>query len=141
VKAQRTIALACGALFATGACIAGVTRPSKVLGFLDVGGAWDLSLVVVFATALAVHALAWRIVARVRAPRFGSRFPDPPTGAIDRRLVVGAALFGVGWGLSGYCPGPALVALASGARDTLVFVAAMAFGVLAASALPRDHAS
>jgi len=133
------VALACGAMFAAGACISGVVRPAKVIGFLDLGGAWDATLAVVFATALAVHALAWRVVARARAPHFGGSFPAPARGEIDRVLVVGAALFGVGWGLSGYCPGPALVALASGALPTLVFVAAMAVGVVAASALRRER--
>ncbi len=74
-----------------------------------------------------------------RAPRFGASLPSARRAAIDRSLVAGAALFGVGWGLSGYCPGPALVALASGALPTLVFVAAMAVGVVAANALRRER--
>jgi uncharacterized membrane protein YedE/YeeE len=134
------VALVCGALFAAGACISGVARPSKVLGFLDFGGAWDASLLVVFGSALAMHAIAWRIVARARAPRFGAGFPPPPRREIDRSLMVGAVVFGVGWGLSGYCPGPVLVALASGAAAPFVFVAAMAVGVLAANAIRADRA-
>jgi uncharacterized protein len=128
----RAIALFAGALFGTGVCISGMVRPSKVLGFLDVAGPWDPTLLVVMGSALAVSAIAWRIVAASRTPRFGDHFPDPPSRVIDARLVGGAAIFGVGWGLSGYCPGPAVVSLVSGAPAVLVFVAAMVVGMLLA---------
>jgi uncharacterized membrane protein YedE/YeeE len=121
-----------GALFAAGVCLAGMVRPSKVLAFLDFGGAWDGSLALVMASALAVHALAWLVVGRARAPRFGAAYPGPPSRVIDARLVGGAALFGVGWGLAGYCPGPAVVSLTSGAIGGYVFVAAMIAGIYAA---------
>ncbi len=124
-------ALVCGGLFAAGVCISGMVRPSKVLGFLDFGGHWDPSLLVVFATALAIHALAWQLVKRASGPRLGAAFPDPPSRTVDLRLVGGAALFGLGWGLAGFCPGPAVVSLVSGARGSLVFVAAMVVGMLA----------
>jgi hypothetical protein len=133
------IALVCGALFSAGVCISGMVRPSKVLGFLDVAGPWDATLVVVMASALLLHVIAWRVVKASRAPRFGERFPDPPSQVIDLRLLGGAALFGLGWGLAGYCPGPAIVAVVSGARDTLVFVGAMLAGIAAVHAVsPRD---
>jgi uncharacterized protein len=129
------IPLVCGALFSAGVCLSGMVRPSKVIGFLDFGGAWDASLLLVMASALALHAVAWRIVktmtnARPR-PKFGSAFPGPPAPVIDARLIGGAAMFGVGWGLSGFCPGPAVVSLVSGTTASFVFVGAMAAAMLA----------
>jgi uncharacterized protein len=135
------IALVCGALFSAGVCVSGMVRPSKVLGFLDVGGAWDATLLVVMASALLLHVGAWRIVKAARAPRFGERFPGRPSPVIDARLLGGAALFGLGWGLAGYCPGPAIVAVVSGATSTLVFVAAMLGGIAIAHALARAEDS
>jgi hypothetical protein len=123
------IPLFCGALFAAGVCISGMVRPSKVIGFLDFGGAWDASLLLVMASALVLHVFAWRIVkstASARSgPRFGTAFPGPPASVIDVRLVGGAALFGIGWGLSGFCPGPAVVSIVSGSTASFVFVGAM----------------
>jgi uncharacterized membrane protein YedE/YeeE len=129
---MNVLALLCGALFATGACLSGMVRPSKVLGFLDLGGAWDATLACVMASALAVTAVAWLVVKRVARPRFGSAFPGPPSTVVDARLVGGAALFGLGWGLAGYCPGPAIVSLASGAPSALVFGAALVIGIVLA---------
>jgi uncharacterized protein len=137
-----------GALFATGLVLSGMTRPSKVLGFLDFFGAWDPSLVWVMVGAIAVNATAtWRVVRR-SAPLFQPGFSLPPVirspwwTQINGRLLVGAALFGVGWGLSGYCPGPALVATASGlgsqaAAIAPVFVLAMTAGMLLFSAYAK----
>jgi uncharacterized membrane protein YedE/YeeE len=129
---NAVIALVCGALFSAGVCVSGMVRPSKVLGFLDFGGAWDATLLCVMASALLLHVVAWRVVKAARAPRFGERFPGPPSTVIDARLLGGAALFGIGWGLAGYCPGPAIVAVVSGAKSTLVFVAAMLAGIVVA---------
>jgi uncharacterized membrane protein YedE/YeeE len=128
----NALAFICGALFAAGACISGMVRPSKVLGFLDLGGPWDATLLCVMVSALAISVLAWQVVKRATRPRFGTAFPGPPSRVIDARLVGGAALFGVGWGLAGYCPGPAVVSLASGATGSFVFVAAMVAGMLLA---------
>lgn len=122
---KAIIPLVCGALFSAGVCIAGMVRPSKVLGFLDFGGAWDASLLLVMASALALHVVAWRIVKGISRPRFGTAFPGPPSTLIDVRLVGGAAMFGVGWGIAGFCPGPAIVSLVSGSTASLVFVGAM----------------
>jgi hypothetical protein len=123
------IPLFCGALFAAGVCISGMVRPSKVIGFLDFGGAWDASLLLVMGSALVLHVFAWRIVRSVASerpgPRFGTAFPGPPASVIDVRLVGGAALFGIGWGLSGFCPGPAVVSIVSGSTASFVFVGAM----------------
>jgi uncharacterized protein len=119
------VAILGGALFGAGVCISGMVRPSKVIGFLDFDGAWDPSLLVVMASALAVSLVAWRIVAKLRTPRFGTAFPPPASPVVDARMIGGAALFGVGWGLSGYCPGPALVSLVSGVTAAFVFCGAM----------------
>ena len=126
---MNLLAVLGGALFGVGVCISGMVRPSKVLGFLDFGGAFDASLVLVMASALAVTIVTWRIVAKLRRPRFGDTFPAPPSQIVDLDLVGGAAIFGVGWGLSGYCPGPAVVSLVSGVPAVLVFCAAMAAGM------------
>ncbi len=125
------IPLLCGALFSAGVCISGMVRPSKVLGFLDFGGAWDASLLLVMASALSLHVVAWRIVKGVGRPRFGSTFPGPPSTVIDLRLIGGAAVFGLGWGIAGFCPGPAIVSLVSGSTASFVFVGAMLAGILA----------
>ena len=124
------ISFACGALFALGVCLSGMVRPSKVLAFLDLRGSWDPSLALVMASALALYAVAWRLVKRGSTPRFGTAFPGQPPPVIDRRLIGGAVVFGIGWGLAGFCPGPAIVAVVSGAAPTLVFVAAMATAML-----------
>jgi uncharacterized membrane protein YedE/YeeE len=123
-------ALAAGALFALGLGISGMTQPAKVLGFLDVTGRWDPTLAFVMIGALAVHFVLYRLIRKRSAPLFDSRFDVPTRRDVDLRLVVGAALFGVGWGLSGQCPGPALTNLATGAWTALVFVAAMALGMI-----------
>ena len=122
---MNLVAILGGALFGAGVCISGMVRPSKVIGFLDFDGAWDPSLLVVMASALAVSLVAWRIVARLRTPRFGTAFPPPASPVVDARMIGGAVLFGVGWGLSGYCPGPALVSLVSGVTAVFVFCGAM----------------
>jgi hypothetical protein len=138
---RAVIAVACGGLFGAGVCISGMTRPSKVLGFLDVGGAWDATLAVVMAVALAVSIATWRVVAAMRAkhatPACGDAWPEPPSRVIDARLIGGAALFGVGWGLAGFCPGPAIVSVVSGATATLVFVGAMAAAMVAIHVVER----
>jgi uncharacterized membrane protein YedE/YeeE len=128
---RALIAVIAGALFGAGVCISGMIRPSKVLAFLDLGGAWDPSLMLVMASALAVHVVAWRIVKQRRAPRFGTAYPEPPSPVIDLRLVGGAAVFGVGWGISGYCPGPAVLSVLSGATSSLVFLGAVAASMIA----------
>ena len=101
-----------GALFASGLLLAGVTRPATVLGFLSPLGAWDPRLLLMFGAATAVHGpLLWWIRRRRSAPVLADRFRHPDKRTVDRRLVVGAAVFGLGWGLAGICPGPAITAL------------------------------
>jgi uncharacterized membrane protein YedE/YeeE len=130
------LAAVAGALFALGLVVGGMTIPAKVTGFLDVGGAWDPSLAFVMAAAIAVYAPLLRRARRLEAPLAADRFHWPSARGIDAWLVGGAALFGIGWGLSGYCPGPALTSLAGGGASALVFVVAMIAGIgLARSAL------
>lgn len=121
-------AFASGALFALGLGVSGMTRPSKVIGFLDLFGAWDASLAFVMVGAIGVHLIAQRLIMKRASPLFDGRFHLPTRKDIDPRLVLGAALFGVGWGLAGFCPGPALVSAASGASTALVFVVGMTAG-------------
>jgi uncharacterized protein len=123
-------AFAAGLLFALGLGISGMTLPSRVLGFLDVAGAWDPSLMFVMIGALATHMFLLRVILRRRGPIFGVGFQLPTRKDIDRPLVLGAALFGIGWGLGGYCPGPALTSLVTLGKPVLLFCAAMAMGMM-----------
>lgn len=122
-------AFAAGLLFALGLGIGGMTQPARVIGFLDVAGRWDPTLALVMAAALAVYAPLYRLSVRRRAPLLGERFEVPTRRDLDPALLLGAAVFGVGWGLAGFCPGPAIVSLASGRLDPLVFTAAMLAGM------------
>ncbi len=120
--------LLAGALFGLGLAIAQMTNPLKVQNFLDVAGDWDPSLAFVMGAAVTITMLAFRLVLRRERPLLGGRFHLPVLTEVDRRLVTGAALFGIGWGLTGYCPGPALATLLSGNSEVLLFVPAMLLG-------------
>jgi uncharacterized membrane protein YedE/YeeE len=119
-----------GAIFGVGLAVAGMTRPEKVVGFLDITGAWDPSLAFVMIGAIGVHFVLRRLVVRRKTPLFDDRFHMPTRSDIDPRLLGGAALFGVGWGLGGFCPGPALVGAAAALLPAIVFIAAMTAGML-----------
>lgn len=123
------LAVAAGALFGIGLAVSGMTQPAKVIGFLDLFGAWDASLAFVMLGAIGVHFVAYRLIVRRRAPLFDTKFHIPDKTQLDGRLLAGAALFGIGWGLGGYCPGPGLVSAASGASTALLFVLAMTVGM------------
>jgi uncharacterized membrane protein YedE/YeeE len=123
-------AFAAGALFAVGLGVSGMTLPSKVVGFLDVTRAWDPTLGFVMIGALATHTVLLRLILRRPGPIFGAIFQIPTRKDIDAKLVAGAALFGIGWGLGGYCPGPALASLVTLAPGVLLVVAAMAAGMV-----------
>ena len=129
---SRTTAAAAvaGLLFGAGLAISGMVNPAKVLGFLDVAGAWDPSLALVLAGAVGVNLVGYRLAFRRPSPLFAERFVLPTARDLDVPLLAGAVLFGVGWGLVGYCPGPALAALSSGSPKVLVFVLAMVGGSL-----------
>jgi uncharacterized membrane protein YedE/YeeE len=127
-----------GMTFAVGLGIAGMTQPGKVVGFLDVAGSWDPSLAFVMAGAVSVYGGLYRLILRRGRPLLSPTFATTTRSDIDARLVAGAALFGVGWGLAGYCPGPSIVSLAIGELPVLVFVAAMLVGMRLAD-LPRSR--
>jgi uncharacterized membrane protein YedE/YeeE len=123
-------AFVAGAVFGVGLVLAGMTQPAKVIGFLDVGGAWDPTLAFVMAGAIASHVSGLWLTSRRTVPLFASAFVAPTREDLSTPLVLGAAVFGIGWGLVGYCPGPALVSLGSGATTALVFVGAATAGML-----------
>jgi uncharacterized membrane protein YedE/YeeE len=128
-------ALMAGVLFGVGLAVSGMTRPAKVLGFLDLGGAWDASLLFVMAGAIATHSVTYRLLRGRAAPLCADEFSVPTRVRIDTKLLVGAAIFGVGWGIGGYCPGPGVVSLATGSQSSLVFVTTMLLGMLAAASV------
>lgn len=139
--ARHLIALAVGVVFGVGLLVSGMTQPAKVLAFLDVTGEWDPSLMFVMGGAIPIYALAYRLALRRSRPLLADAFVLPTRSTLDGKLIGGAALFGVGWGLSGYCPGPAVVALGSGATGVAVFVATTALGMWLASRFERDRAA
>lgn len=123
-------AFVCGMVFALGLGLGGMTQPSKVVAFLDITGEWDASLAFVMGGALATHALLRRWIIARPTPLLASSFVVPALTDIDGRLLCGSAIFGVGWGLAGFCPGPAIVAAGGGATAALIFVPAMLAGML-----------
>ena len=123
------LALLAGAVFGLGLIVSGMANPAKVLGFLDLAGHWDPSLALVMAGAIAVGAVAFKVANPRAVSYLGAEMRLPSASHIDRRLVVGSLLFGIGWGVAGFCPGPALVALGMGEVKALVFVAAMLVGM------------
>lgn len=141
-------ALLSGALFAVGLVLGGMTQPAKVLAFLDIGalskgisstaqaGYWDPSLAFVMGGALMVTLVAFWLTPRLAKPLVGEKFHLPTRTDIDRNLLVGGALFGIGWGLAGYCPGPAFASVLTGGSDILYFVAAMVVGMWGAKRFP-----
>jgi uncharacterized membrane protein YedE/YeeE len=138
--AVPALMLVAGALFGVGLALSGMTQPAKVIGFLDVLGHWDPSLAFVMLGAVAVYAVAYHGVAvKMARPSHALRFEMPTPTAIDGPLLAGAALFGIGWGLGGFCPGPALVAFGADVSAALWFVPAMVLGMLIHQAVrPRS---
>jgi uncharacterized protein len=125
-------ALLCGLIFGLGLIVSGMGDPAKVLNFLDVAGTFDPSLVFVMGGAIVVAFAFFQFSKHRRSPFFTSRFHWPSGTAIDRRLVGGATLFGAGWGLSGFCPGPAVISIPLAATGTLIFALAMLVGMTVA---------
>jgi uncharacterized membrane protein YedE/YeeE len=122
-----------GLVFSLGLGLSGMTRPSKVVGFLDFAGNWDPSLALVMIGAIAAHALSYRWIVRRTSPVLTAEFDIPANRTIDARLLVGSAVFGIGWGVGGYCPGPALVSIGGATSAAVVFVPAMIVGMLLAN--------
>ena len=133
------IALLVGAIFGTGLVVSDMVNPARVQAFLDVAGAWDPTLAFVMGAALVPSAAAYLLRGRMERPLLADKFSVPESRALDRRLLVGAALFGIGWGLVGFCPGPALAALAFGVWQPILFVAAMLAGMVLHRALPASR--
>jgi uncharacterized protein len=130
-------ALVAGVIFGFGLCTSEMINPARVIGFLDVLGRWDATLPMVMIGAVAVAGLGFPWITRRRVPMFAEKFYLPDARDIDARLIGGSALFGLGWGLAGLCPGPAIAALASLSPSILLFVAAMIGGQWLASRLER----
>ena len=127
---QRLAAGLCGVVFGAGLAISGMTNPAKVLAFLDVFGSWDPTLAFVMGAALAVSALGYALARGRTRPWLADAFAIPTRRDLDVQLIGGAALFGVGWGLVGLCPGPALANLSRGSGEIVVFASAMMAGVV-----------
>lgn len=134
---KSLLAFVAGLVFGVGLIVSGMADPAKVLGFLDLAGRWDPSLAFVMAGAIAVGAGAFSLVERRGTTAFGEPLRLPPTGPIDARLIGGSLLFGIGWGIAGFCPGPALVALGMGQVKALIFVAAMLAGMVLFEGIER----
>ena len=137
---KLTIALIAGLVFGLGLSLGGMTQPAVVLGFLDLFGTWDPRLVFVMGGAVLTTAIGYRLVFRRDRPLFESDFQLPMSKRFDARLIVGSALFGTGWGIAGYCPGPALASLGGGAPSLLVLVATMVAGWWLAAKIPAARA-
>ncbi|PWT84772.1 DUF6691 family protein [Bradyrhizobium sp. PMVTL-01] len=135
------VQFAIGLIFGIGLIVSGMSNPAKVLNFLDIGGipagTWDASLAFVMAGAVAVTFIGFSRVLKLARPFFADRFYLPTRRDIDTRIVAGAVIFGVGWGLAGFCPGPALTALGFGSVSAVVFVAAMCAGMVLARFIAR----
>ena len=140
MKLQIAFTLVAGALFGAGLAVSGMADPQRVRGFLDLFGAWDATLAFVMGGALIPMAIAWRLQKRMLAPMAAERFILPPARDLDPRLVGGAALFGIGWGVAGLCPGPAIAGLAIAPVPAAIFVAAMLAGMIFHRLLPTAPA-
>jgi uncharacterized membrane protein YedE/YeeE len=137
---KRNVAsFAAGALFGAGLLLSGMTKPTKVIGFLDVAGAWDPSLAFVMIGGIAVHLALYKWIVRRPSPLVEAEFKVPARRDVDAKLVLGSAIFGVGWGLGGFCPGPAVTSVIRGGA-ALTFVASMLAGMTLHTFLPRLRA-
>lgn len=134
-------ALLAGLVFGVGLIVSGMANPEKVLGFLDLAGNWDPSLAFVMAGAIAVGAIAFTFARKRTVSLLGLQMKMPTATQLDRRLVGGSLMFGVGWGIAGFCPGPALVALGAGEVKAVVFVAAMLVGMAVFEVFERRSAT
>jgi uncharacterized protein len=135
---KNIVSLIAGLLFALGLVLSGMTQPAKVIGFLDITGKWDPSLAFVMGGALMVTLIAFAVTPRAgKRPWFAEAFELPERKDIDTKLIGGAALFGIGWGLAGYCPGPAFAALYAGGLDIVIFMAALLGGMFVATQLNK----
>lgn len=128
-----SVAFVSGVIFALGLWLGGMTDPAKVQGFLDLAGSWDPSLAFVLGSAVLVSAISYLLANTQVHPWLSAEFEIPRSTTIDKRLILGAIIFGSGWGLGGYCPAPALVSLSQGSTDALIFFISMLAGIFAYS--------
>ena len=126
-----------GLLFGIGLAVSGMVNPMKILTFLDITGSWDPTLIFVMGSGLVIATIGYRLVFARGRPLFADRFYLPTATDIDARLVIGSAIFGLGWGISGFCPGPGVASLVLGHIESFAFVIAMAVGALAAKLIPE----
>ena len=126
----KFLVLMSGLLFGAGVTISGMVNPMKVLNFMDIFGRWDATLILVMGAALAVTLMGYQIIFKRTAPLFAASFRLPTSKDIDAKLLGGAALFGLGWGISGFCPGPAVASVVFGRTESITFVIAMAAGMI-----------
>ena len=138
---RHIVAVLTGIIFGLGLAISGMINPEKVLGFLDIAGNWDPSLALVMGGAVGVTLLMFRPVLKLPKPLFGTRFEIPTSTTVDTPLLVGATIFGIGWGIAGYCPGPAIASLTMGTIEPVVFVAAFIVGNFLSVLLDRARGS
>lgn len=138
---QIFVAFMGGLIFGLGLIISGMADPSKVLNFLDLSGSWDPSLAFVMGGAIAIGFIAFHFAAKRKTSLLGADMSLPSNKQIDRRLVFGSLAFGIGWGLAGYCPGPALASLTTGNPKTIIFVIAMLAGMVVFELLERLRTS
>lgn len=129
---RTVIAYLIGLIFGLGISMSGMANPAKVINFFDIAGSWDPSLAFVMGGAVIVAFIGYRYVLAKPAPIFGPSFLVPSGGVIDKRLAIGSAIFGIGWGIAGFCPGGALPAIGTGRMEVLLFVAALIVGIFAA---------
>lgn len=135
------VSLLCGLVFGLGLIVSGMINPAKIQNFLDIAGTWDPSLAFVMAGAIPVTLIGYRLLSARSRPVLGETFCEPPSNAISARLITGSAMFGAGWGLAGFCPGPALTGLTLAAPATLVFAVAMLAGIVAGHLFLRGRDS
>lgn len=134
------IALFCGLLFGAGLTVAQMVDPNKVLNFLDLAGTWDASLAFVMGGALVVYSLTYQfIIKKMKAPLCEQKFSLPTQKIVDKRLIIGSSLFGLGWGITGICPGPAIANLSSGNIKVVGFILAMTIGIVVAKKLSNNN--
>lgn len=129
-----------GLLFGTGLTISGMVNPMKILNFLDIFGPWDATLIIVMGAGLVVTLLGYQIIFKRNAPLFATSFRLPTSQDIDVKLLGGAALFGLGWGITGFCPGPAIASLVFGRTESITFVIAMAAGMIVTRQIQKSDA-
>ena len=129
-RVRMLAALACGVMFGFGLALSGMVDPGRVRAFLDIGGQWNPSLAFVLGGAVLVATIGYRLALRFGRPAFDQVLQLPTKTRIDRQLVAGAAIFGIGWGIAGYCPGPAIASLSMGLPSVVVFVIAMGVGMV-----------